>query len=138
MYLFAWIVIFFAVAQPVAQALDSTSSSCCARRGRTRLADDSARASARAGFGLDAPGSRAGSAGDAADGAADGACGDAVGGADRGAALTLFRAARVAVWAMADRNLVCMLIAAGIGCWPALQAELREGGLRWVNSLLLG
>jgi hypothetical protein len=39
------------------------------------------------------------------------------------------------VLSSADRNLVCILIAVGIGCIGPLKAELQTGGLRWMGSV---
>ena len=45
------------------------------------------------------------------------------------------RRARGVVWGVADRNLVCMLLAVAIGCIPPLKVELQGGGLKWVGSV---
>jgi hypothetical protein len=49
--------------------------------------------------------------------------------------LWCLRRAADGVWGLADRNLVCILIALGIGCIGPLKAELEEGGLRWMGSV---
>eukprot|EP00962_Isochrysis_galbana_P021945 scaffold6503_cov115-Isochrysis_galbana.AAC.1 len=49
--------------------------------------------------------------------------------------LRCMRRAADGVWTIADRNLVCILIALGIGCISPLKAELQEGGLRWMGSV---
>ena len=38
-------------------------------------------------------------------------------------------------WNVADRNVICILAAVGIGCVDPLKAQLQDGVLRWIGSV---